>query len=678
MIVLDPAPARPVWRYYALNLMIVIGLACLITAMAFRQIIQTKDWVDKMAQGSTRVIMLPAPRGAILDRNGEVLVDNRPSYNVALFLDEFKAGHKTGRLLERVKASIKTLRERMKMNVKVSDRAVLRHHNIRGPLPLTVWNDLSPAALAAFEERSPWMPGVDLDITPVRVYPYSTLACHVIGYVGKPEIEEEENDIDYDSAGRNAFSQPNLVGKNGIEATMETELQGTPGRRVIRLNAAGLKEAEIINLPPTAGNNVVLSIDREIQAIVEESYTGYRGACVILDPRNGDVVAMASMPTFNPNLFVPAIRASDWRALISNEEKPLLNRAIQAIYSPGSSFKVISALAGLEYGMIKPTDHVECSGYFSLGNNTWACWEKGGHGDMRLKDALTMSCNVYFYTVGLKLGQKLIDMAAAFGFGQPTGIPLEHESPGILPSDEWKRRRGRGPWTPGDGVNVAIGQGSLHVTPLQMAMVASAMANGGTLFKPRLILRTETHEGEILADFPPSTFGQAPVSPEHMQFVRDAMLNVVANGTGKRAALEKIKVAAKTGSAQFSVKDRATGDLVKQTRAWMIAFAPYEAPRYALAIVAEAGESGGVTTGPVVGAILKKIFALEHDRTQPRRPPAVAAIPVNEKIEGVAGDISGELLDETAKPPQPKPPSVTEEIDESPPSALPAEKVRLP
>ncbi len=680
-MILNTTESRPTWRIYTMSAFMVIGLLVLLSALAYREVYQLEEWSEKVAQSSTRAAKIPAPRGLILDRNGSVLVDNRPSYNVALFLDEFGAGRSTKKLLRAVHSSVETLKQRMKMPVKVNDNTVLRHYDQRGPLPLTVWNDLSPTALAAFEERSPWMQGVDLQIEPVRVYPFGQLASHILGYVGKPESSKEQEE-DFDSLGRRAFSQPSVVGKSGIEASMDKVLQGTPGQRIIKLSAAGLKEAEVSSSEPTAGSNVILTLDKDIQSIVEETFTGHRGACIVMDPNTGDILAMASAPSFNPNQFIPAIKSSDWNALIRNREHPLINRAIQGGYAPGSIYKVITALAGLEKGVISPHDRVECLGRFFLGNISFGCWNTGGHGDMDLMEAMTQSCDVYFYTMGLKTGGPAMrDMSASFGLGERTGIPLDHEDSGLLPDEEWKRKKNpRDRWTPGDSVNMSIGQGALLVTPLQMAVVAATMANGGTVYKPRLVSRIESSDGEILADFPPETHGLIPASPEHIDLVRKTMLNVVDNGTGKSAGIEKIKIAGKTGSAQFTGYDPATDRVTKQTRAWMITFAPYLQPRYAIVLVAEAtkDESGGHTAGPYIGAIYKKIFQLEQDRKEQKPPPAVVAVPISEKIEGFEGDVSGELMDDNANVPPPPVADQPEDEDEPPPSSFPAEKVTIP
>lgn len=692
---LNPSESRSLWRIYTLLVIILLGFGTLAASLAFRQLAEGEHWSAQMAKSSTRVVMRPAPRGLILDRNRVILVDNRPSYSVALFLEEFRTGRREEKLVKAVHTNVEMLKNKMNIAVNVNDNVVKNHFRIRPFLPLTVWNDLSPAAMASFAERSPWGPGIDFQIEPVRVYPFGSLASHVLGYVGKPERSSKDEE-EYDMLGRRAFSQPGVIGKAGIEAMMDESLRGKPGFREIRLNAAGLKmddpskksdplqgghdkegliKDEIRNVPPISGNSIILSIDQEIQAIVEEAFTGYRGACIIIDPRNGDVLAMASVPNFDPNLFIPAIKRSDWKELNEDAKKPLMNRAIQGSYSPGSTFKVISALAGLESGLISPQTHVECPGRFYLGNIEFKCWELGGHGDMSLFDAITMSCNVFFYTLGSKIPPaQLWNMAEAFGLGQKTGIPLKPEEPGILPTDDWKRKfRPRdGRWSIGDSVNMSIGQGQLNVTPLQMAMVASTMANGGTVYKPRLILREENPQGDIIKEFPVEERGVLPATPEHIQFVRKAMLNVVEHGTGKHAANPKVKVAAKTGSAQFSGINPDTGEFGKQTRAWMISFMPYESPRYSMAIIAEGGQSGGSTAGPIVGTIYKKILQLEEARKNPGRPTATPAVAITGKVEGFEGEVSGELMGtdaeatpegsthgETIEEPEPEPPPIS-------------------
>jgi penicillin-binding protein 2 len=664
--VLNPTESRPLWRIYCLLGIVLVGIAVLGGAVAYRQLAEGEHWTAQMAKSSTRVVMRSAPRGNILDRNRVILVDNRPSYSVALFLEEFRTGRNAEKLVKVVHTNVQMLKDKMKIAVNVNDNVVRNHYRRRPFLPLTVWNDLSPAAMASFAERSPWGQGIDFQVEPVRVYPFGSLASHILGYVGKPE-KSNEDDEEFDAFGRRAFSQPNVIGKAGIEAMMDESLRGKPGFREIRLDAAGLKiddaskksdilrgqdkagliKDEIRNIPPIPGNSIILSIDQEIQAIVEEAFTGYRGACIILDPRNGDVLAMASVPNFDPNLFVPAIKRSDWKMLNEDPKKPLMNRSIQGSYSPGSTFKVVSALAGLESGIITTQSHIECPGRFFLGNIEFKCWELGGHGDMSLFDSITMSCNVFFYTLGSKIPpSQLWNMAEAFGLGQKTGVPLKPEESGILPTDEWKRKyRPRdGRWSTGDSVNMSIGQGQLNVTPLQMAVVAATMANGGTVYKPRLILREESPQGDLVKEFPVEERGKIPATPEHIQFVRKAMLNVVENGTGKHAGNPKVKIAAKTGSAQFSGVDPDTGEFGKQTRAWMISFMPYEEPRYSMAIIAEGGQSGGSTAGPIVGAIYKKLLALEEARKNPGRPVATPAVPVTDKVEGFEGDVSGELM----------------------------------
>lgn len=676
---------NPKWRIYLMSVMIFSGMVILLVSLAFRQLAQGTYWSDQMASSSTRTVKVPAPRGKILDRNGVILVGNRPSYNVALYLDEFGISrNQKKKLVAAVEQSVEELKRRMKMSANVDKKVVLVHYDQKGPLPLTVWNDLTPAALAAFEERSPWMKGVDLQIDPVRVYPFGNLASHLLGYVGKPETSKQDSPDLYDSSGRRAFSQPVTIGKTGIEASLEADLKGLPGERVVRLNAAGYKESEVSNEEPKPGRNVVLTIDQDIQTIVEESFTGYQGAVIVLDPRNGDVLALASFPSYNPNTFIPAIKKADWKNLIEDNQKPLINRAIQGRYHPGSTYKVITALAGLEGGYINSQTAVECAGKFYLGPIEFKCWQTGGHGDVHLKEALQMSCNVFFYTLGKQMGgDPLWNMSRAFGLGKKTGIELNQESAGLLPDEDWKRANQpdqMARWTAGDSVNMSIGQGFLEVTPLQMATVVAAVANGGTVYKPRLVDHVESYEGEMVRKIEPTVVNKIPASAENIKIVKAGMLSCVEDdgGTGHSAKHSKYKIAGKTGSAQSPAKDPNTGEWFKRTTTWMISFAPYEEPRYAIAMVAEAGDSGGHTCGPFTGAIYKKIFELEEQRKTPKPPASVVALPVSEKVAGSEGDVSGEILgvDNNA----PTTPMKEEEEDDSgaPPVAYPAEKVDAP
>ncbi len=399
----------------------------------------------------------------------------------------------------------------------------------------------------------------------LRIYPCREMACHVIGYVG---------------TSTNVSEMGATVGRTGVEASMDGVLRNS-------------------------SSQVILSIDKRIQTIVEQAMGHQRGACVVLDPRNGDVLAMSSWPAFDPNQFIPVLHASDWEHWVHDERTPLLNRAVRGEYAPGSVFKLITALAALEAGFNHLTE-ITCEGRFKSQNLEFKCWEPQGHETLDLQEALTVSCNVYFYSIARTIGHgPIVKMAEAFGLGKPTGISLIGESSGLVPTEHWWMTHRKARPIEADTLNVAIGQGPVLVTPLQMACMAAAYANQTTLYQPRLVL--STRQGAEVKEYPSRAKGPIPGTLENVQFIRECMANVVKSGTGAPAQLAEIQVAGKTGSAQFSVRD-GKGNLVKDTRAWMISFAPFDSPRYAMALVIEGGESGGATAAPIAGKIYEKLF----------------------------------------------------------------------
>jgi penicillin-binding protein 2 len=339
-----------------------------------------------------------------------------------------------------------------------------------------------------------------------------------------------------------------------------------------------------------------------------------------------------------------------------------MNRAIQSIYSPGSTFKVPVAMAALESGAITPQTTFHCPGYFTYGNRSYKCWEESGHGVMDVRNAIRMSCNVFFYNVGARMGpQNLGDWMIRLGYGQKTGINLENENPGLVPTDAWQSRVTKGiqkKLAQGEGVNMAIGQGALNITVIQMALLYASVANEGTLYKPRLVSRIEDVHGNLIKDFPPEARLQLPVQKQWIGLVKQGMIDVVKNGTGQRAQVPGVTIAGKTGSAQFKGVDRNTGSVVSKTRTWFDSFAPAESPRYAMAVLVEGGVSGGTTAAPIAQKIYEEIFQLEKRREAGKEPtvkPAIAVSPAE-----IPGEIGGEFMEA-----QPLSPEELESIERS-------------
>jgi penicillin-binding protein 2 len=448
--------------------------------------------------------------------------------------------------------------------------------------------------VAKFEEHGRKFPGADIYVRPVRVYPEGKLAAHVLGYVGRADFS-----LDSDKAPD--YYLPEMKGRKGLELQYNELLAGLPGAELIRVDASGFRRSvlEQKSKYPYPGEDVYTTLDARVQKLAEEIIAGRKGAAVVLDPRNGDVIAMASSPAFDPGVFSPAISEKDWQRFRGDEARPLLNRAVSGAYPPGSTFKPVVALTALENSDISANRTFNCPGYFELGGTPFRCWRRSGHGPLAMRKAIEQSCNVYFYQIGVKVGHRsIVHMARSLGFGAETGVELDYEVPGLVPDNAWKRRVYEDSWRPGDTCNISIGQGALLVTPLQMAVYTAALANGGKVYRPRLV-----REGGGRGDLE----NVMSWSDASLRVVRGGMHDVVnaGSGTGKRARIEAAEVAGKTGTAQYGP----AGENKKHT--WMIAFAPFDSPRYAAALIIEDGVSGGTTAAPRMGRLMKGIFELE-------------------------------------------------------------------
>ncbi|MGD9782680.1 MAG: penicillin-binding protein 2 [Kiritimatiellia bacterium] len=590
------------------------------------QVGQGREYQRRLAKQSLRSVRLPGIRGRILDRNGERMADNRPSYCVSLYLEEFRRPGGVQRTVDRVLDTLDRIAETMDRPRQMQAKDVRLHLGRRTPLPLVAWKDLDETAVARFVERAGDFPGAELTTEPVRTYPNGTSACHLLGYVGRADDatlggsgEEEPEKFHY--------YLPEMAGRSGVEKRLDGVLRANAGGKLeIQVDVAGFKFDEVSRRAPGKGSDVVLAVDARIQRAAEAVLEGLRGAAVVVDPNNGDVLALASAPEYDPNDFVPAVPAKIWNALLKDEARPLYNRATGGEYAPGSTFKPVTLLAALHSGKVAADTRFACPGYFQLGSARFRCWQHWGHGSIDLQSAIRYSCNVYLFHAALSCGPEAVQaMARDCGFGRKTEISLDFERPGLVPDSAWKRTERRDSWRDGDTCNLAIGQGALLVTPLQMGMYAAALANGGTLWQPRLIRRIARTDGTV-QDVAPA---QAPAGPRwtarHVRVVREGMRDAVnqRDGSGKRAALPHVTVAAKTGTAEYGVK----GSGRKMT--WMIAFAPFEKPRYAVALLVEDGVSGGTTAAPKVKQLLAQVFhEVEGMEALPPPPAVPAPVPV--------------------------------------------------
>ncbi len=607
------------------------GLLVLLAGLYFVQVISSNRFREEQKNQSFRSVRLPAARGKILDRNGLVLAENRPSYQVSLYLedravrDQFKSRFQSAkgprRLNREQQAQLgRVTRYEVVSNLFVRVGAVVqqpvslaepqftRHYDRSLALPLPILADLTSTQVALFAESTAVPPGVDLEVRPLRFYPYRSTAAHVLGYLRRDEGSADEDDVFFN------YRLPDYAGDAGIEFTFNEDLKGRPGAKSVLVNNLGYRQSENVWAPVAPGRNVRLTLDLPLQHAAEVALSGRlnetRGAVVVMDVRNGDLLVLASAPAFDPNAFVPRLPFNVWTNLTNETLRPMVNRAVYGTYAPGSIFKMVVGLAALEAGL-NPTNIVTSPGYATVGNHPMHDTAPAGEYDF--KRALKLSCNKYFVDVGVGLGlDRIVAMAQRFQLGQKTGVQLRPESAGVLPTRNWIREN-RGAWFDGDTANLSIGQGDILVTPLQVAVTVAALANGGTVFAPRLVERVEArdafdHESDEI--FPAARVrAQLGVSARSLNLLREAMLADVEDpdGTGRRAAVPGFRVAAKTGTAEVK-KGRAT--LYKIT--WFASFGPYENPRYAVVVMVEGGASGGVTCGPVAHAIYQAILARER------------------------------------------------------------------
>jgi len=685
-------PRRALPRLLLLRIIVVLAFIVQVGQLWRLQIVQGDTFRWKANNNRFRVIPLQAPRGVIYDHQGRILARNRPRYQVTVVPEDLPADEvERRRVLRRLlrllaeapyseameESSLDEGSSPPSFSLEELEAQIAEASQLSAFRPLLVSDNVPRDTALILEEESPNLPGVHVQAQPRREYPSGPLTAHIIGYTGPIPREAVDEYIEQ------GYAPTDHIGLAGLEATFEEELKGQAGYRPVVVDAHG-REMYTVGQPqpPTPGHNLILTIDLELQRAVEdalrrgiEAAYSQSGVAIVMDPRNGAILALVSLPSYDNNLFAQGISAEEYAKLSQDPNRPLLNHAISGIYPPGSTFKIIPAAAGLEEGVITPQtllgdgEDGANDGTIWLPNRYFPedrrqdqpfyCWSHKlgyGHGRINLVQAIAVSCDIYFYQLaggyydfeGLGI-ERLKEYARLFGLGEVTGIDLPGEHPGLVPDPQWKRLTYAENWVTGDTYNMAIGQGFVLATPLQMLNATAAVANGGYLYRPQLVYQITDADGNVLRSFTPELIRELPIAYEHLAVVREGMYQAVnwKHGTSTKAALPDVAVAGKTGTAEFFIDrnqdgwpDRdAKGNL--PTHAWFTAFAPYEEPEIALVVFIFEGGEGSSTAAPVAAEILRAYFDLQKgDEPEPIQPMIAETAPQP------AAELEGPLPDE--------------------------------
>ena len=571
-------------RILAMAVAVTVAFVVIIGQLWYLQVLEGGRFLDASDRNRIRIRPIAAPRGVLFDRNGAPLVDNRPAFTLSLIPRELPRDTESrDAVLGRVASLLRIpYQELLDAVARVQTDSFL---------PVRVRRGLTLQDVAKVEEWKLEIPGVITEVEPQRVYPTSRFAAHLLGYV------REASD---DQLKQGRYRRGEMVGQSGLERLLDEYLRGQDGGERIEVDAMGRPVRLIQQSEPRSGAQVITTVDRRIQEAAEGAMEGHTGAVVVMDPRNGDLLAMVSTPAFDVDRFTESIDRSAWLRVVQDPHFPLMNRAVQGQYAPASIFKILVAAAGLQEGSLTPGESTHCTGEFQLGPQTFRDWKEGGHGTVDLKRAIVQSCNIFFYHAGLKIGgTTIVRYARAFGFGASTGIELQGEKFGLVP------RPSRRTWPLGETVNLSIGQGAVLVTPTQVARFMAAVANGGVLWRPRIVQRIERPESGVLYSDAGQVNGHVELSPVVWEFLRRSLLAAVNDGTGAAARIPGLDIAGKTGTAQLIGKSKAA---LGQDTAWFAAFAPVKDPEVVVVVLAERGGRGGEVAAPIARKILNAIF----------------------------------------------------------------------
>lgn len=555
------------------------------------QVLQGNEYRRLSEENRLRIVKIAAPRGIIYDRNGIPLVKNSPYYSVSISPVSAE-GVDLLHLSKVINVDMDTLSKRLSSRKSTFE-------------PVRLKEGLTFKEIAYIEARRSDFPGLFIDIDVTRHYLFGEVGAHLIGYLGKLN-QSQYRDAEFRGLPSDAF-----VGQWGIERLFDRQLRGTPGERIVEVDALGRELRLLTEKPPSKGEDIILAMDINLQKAAEEAFGDRTGALIAMKPDSGEILALVSKPSFDPNLFARGISQKQWEDFINNPRNPFLNRALQSQYPPGSTFKIVTALAGLEEHVIDPETRVNCNGGISYGRWHFGCWQKNGHGTVSLHRAIVESCDVYFYEVGRRLGiDRIASYARDLGLGKDSNLMLVRERKGVVPDTKWKQEKKKQPWYLGETFNASIGQGYVAVTPYQMARLTGIISNGGYVYEPSLLRLTDRpHETKKLN-----------IHLESIEEIKKGLFGVVneTSGTGWAARSPIVEICGKTGTAQVIGVRRDSKYLheLHRDHAWFVAFAPCDKPEIALSVLVEHGGHGGVAAAPIARRAIEAYMRSLQDRNK--------------------------------------------------------------
>ena len=602
------------------TLVIIFFIAVILARLWFLQIQSGSKYREKADNNRVRMLDIVAPRGNILDSEGRTIITNRPSFNIVWVKEDSPDPDEIIK-----KLSLILDEEIADLLKKVREAADNPRH-----IPILLKEDIDWKTLVYIENNHYELPGIRIEVLPMRNYLFEDLGSHMIGYTGEinqQELDERKQDI---------YQGGDQIGKRGFEKLYEKELRGEKGILYMEVDAHGFEQRQLKGREPLPGNDLQLTIDLDLQLEAEKAMAGKAGAVIAMDVNSGRILVFASAPAVHLEDFVGGISTKNWQGLLNDIKRPLVHKTIQGQYPPGSTYKVVTALAGLAKGMINSSTVFYCSGSMTFGNRRYGCWKEGGHGPVSLHRALAESCDVYFYRVGLLVGvDVLAEYANSMGLGHKTNIAFEYEKSGLIPTANWKKLAKGEPWQEGETLSIAIGQGFNLVTPLQVCQMTAALANGGMLYKPFLVEKIIDPEGQVIKEFDPTVDVELMGLDNYLALIRDGLVGAVndRHGPGNAAKLNDITVAGKTGTAQvvamekFKETDEEDVAYKHRDHAWFTSFAPAENPEIAVTVLVEHGGHGGSAAAPVAKKVLEKYFAKKMEQKPDETQEKQASLP---------------------------------------------------